>query len=120
MRGSTLFLPVQVPGARFSTGDVHGCQGDGEVCVTGLECPMYATLRFGLEKGRRIPGPQFSTAGALTPRVDHAGFYGTTGIGPDLYAGAQAACVRPEDLRAPRRDAGEYVVSAVLPEAIFR
>ena len=27
-------------------GDAHGCQGDGEVCVTGLEAPMYATLRF--------------------------------------------------------------------------
>ncbi len=143
MRGSTLFLPVQVPGARFSTGDAHGCQGDGEVCVTGLECPMYATLRFGLEKGRRIPGPQFSTAGALTPRVDHAGFYGTTGIGPDLYAGAQAAvramiehlaeqhglaredayllCSLCVDLKISEIvDAGEYVVSAVLPEAIFR
>src|ERR1700760_4406224 len=40
-RGTTLFLPVQVAGARFSCGDAHGCQGDGEVCVTGLEAPMY-------------------------------------------------------------------------------
>ena len=24
------------------TGDAHGCQGDGEICVTGLEAPMYA------------------------------------------------------------------------------
>jgi acetamidase/formamidase len=40
VRGTTLFLPVQVDGALFSTGDAHGCQGDGEICVTGLEAPM--------------------------------------------------------------------------------
>src|SRR5919197_3415374 len=40
-QGTTLFLPVQVAGAQFSCGDAHGMQGDGEVCVTGLEAPMY-------------------------------------------------------------------------------
>lgn len=40
VRGSTLYLPVQVEGALFSCGDAHGAQGDGEVCVTGLEAPM--------------------------------------------------------------------------------
>src|SRR5215211_6305971 len=49
-RGTTLYLPVQVEGANFSCGDAHGCQGDGEVCVTGLEAPMYAGLRFTLER----------------------------------------------------------------------
>ena len=44
-------------------GDAHGCQGDGEVCVTGLEAPMYAALRFTLEKGRSIPSPQYRTPG---------------------------------------------------------
>ena len=53
--GTTLYLPVQVDGAMFSTGDAHGCQGDGEVCVTGLEAPMYASLRFSLEKRRELP-----------------------------------------------------------------
>src|SRR3954467_3839894 len=91
LRGTTLSLPVQVEGALFSCGDAHGCQGDGEVCVTGLEAPMFASLRFTLEKGRTIPSPQYRTAGPLTPRVDSAGFYGTTGVGPDLYAGAQNA-----------------------------
>ena len=61
-QGTTLFLPVQVPGALFSTGDAHGVQGDGEVCVTGLEAPMYASLRFTLEKGRSIPAPQYGTS----------------------------------------------------------
>jgi acetamidase/formamidase len=142
VRGTTLYLPVQVEGALFSCGDAHGCQGDGEVCVTGLEAPMFASLRFTLEKGRTIPSPQYRTAGPLTPRVDSAGFYGTTGVGPDLYAGAQNA-VRAmidhitADYGLSREDAyllasltvdlkiseivdaGQYIVSAVLPESIF-
>jgi acetamidase/formamidase len=142
VRGTTLYLPVQVEGARFSCGDAHGAQGDGEVCVTGLEAPMYCSLRFTLERGRTIPAPQYRTAGPLTPRVDGAGFYGTTGVGGDLYAAAQDAvramidhltartgltpedayllCSLVVDLKISEIvDAGQYVVSALLPEAIF-
>jgi acetamidase/formamidase len=142
VRGSTLYLPVQVDGALFSCGDAHGCQGDGEVCVTGLEAPMYAALRFTLEKGRALASPQYRTPAPLTPRVDLAPFYGTTGVGPDLYVAAQDAtramvdhiastyglgredayvlsslCV---DLKISEIvDAGQYIVSALLPEAVF-
>ena len=142
VRGTTLYLPVQVEGALFSCGDAHGAQGDGEVCVTGLEAPMYGSLRFGLQRGRTLPGPQYRTAGPLTPRVDHAGFYGTTGVGGDLYRAAQDAvramiehlgaqhglepvdayllCSLVVDLKISEIvDAGQYVVSALLPEAIF-
>jgi acetamidase/formamidase len=142
VRGATLYLPVEVEGALFSCGDAHGCQGDGEVCVTGLEAPMYAALRFTLEQGRSIPGPQYRTPGPLTPQVDFPSFYGTTGVGGDLYVAAQDAvramvehvsttydlgredayllaslCV---DLKISEIvDAGQYIVSAVLPEAVF-
>jgi acetamidase/formamidase len=141
-RGTTLYLPVQAQGALFSCGDAHGAQGDGEVCVTGIEAPMYAALRFTLQKGRRIPAPQFLTTGPLTPRVDRAGFYGTTGVGPDLFKGAQEAIRAMIDYltttyRLSREDAyvlaslvvdlkiaeivdaGQYVVSALLPLAVF-
>ncbi len=141
-RGTTLYLPVQVEGARFSCGDAHGAQGDGEVCVTGLEAPMFASLRFSVQKGRALPAPQYRTAGALTTRVDHGGFYGTTGVGGDLYAAAQDAvramvghitgehglspedayllCSLVVDLKISEVvDAGQYVVSALLPEAVF-
>jgi acetamidase/formamidase len=140
--GSTLYLPVQVEQALFSCGDAHGCQGDGEVCVTGLEAPMYATLRFTLHKGRSIPSPQYRTPAPLTPRVDSAPFYGTTGVGGDLYAAAQDAiramvdhihqtydltpvdayllCSLAVDLKISEVvDAGQYIVSALLPEAVF-
>ena len=79
-------------GSPFSCGDAHAAQGDGEVCVTGIECPMYAALRFTLDEERSIPAPQYQTApGPLTPKVDSGGFYGTTGVGPDLYVAAQEA-----------------------------
>jgi acetamidase/formamidase len=38
--GSSLFLPIQVPGALFSFGDDHAAQGDGEVGGTAIECGM--------------------------------------------------------------------------------
>lgn len=48
--GSSLFLPVFVPGANVLVGDGHGCQGDGEVCVTALEMDLTGTLTFILHK----------------------------------------------------------------------
>ncbi len=141
--GTTLYLPVQVEGALFSTGDAHGCQGDGEICVTGLEAPMYATMRFRVEKGRSIPCAQYRTPpGSLTRRVDLGAWYGTTGLGGDLYAAAQDAtramiahltatyglspedayllCSLAVDLKISEIvDAGVYIVSALLPESIF-
>jgi acetamidase/formamidase len=142
VRGSTLYLPVQVMQALFSCGDAHACQGDGEVCVTGLEAPMFAALRLTLEKGRSIPAPQYRTPGPLTPRVDSAPYYGTTGVGGDLFLAAQDAvramvdhiattyslepvdaymlCSLAVDLKISEIvDAGQYIVSALLPEAIF-
>ena len=83
-KGSVLYLPVQHAGALFSCGDAHAAQGDGEVCVTGIECPMYAALRFDLIKGRSIPAPQFQTPGPLTPLVDDGGWYATMGVNTDL------------------------------------
>jgi len=48
--GSTLFLPVWVPGANFSVGDGHGRQGDGEVCVNALEMGLTGTFTLVLHK----------------------------------------------------------------------
>lgn len=90
LQGTTLWLPVHVPGAHFSVGDPHACQGDGEVCVAALECPMDATLRFTLEK-RTLGCPQWRSPGALTPRTDAGGYHGTMGIGDDLMEGARDA-----------------------------
>ncbi|WP_026550907.1 acetamidase/formamidase family protein [Arthrobacter sp. Br18] len=60
--GSTLFLPVTVPGALLSVGDGHAAQGDGEVGGTAIECPMTSRLVLDLE-----PNPPLETIHALTP-----------------------------------------------------
>ena len=142
VRGSTLWLPVQVDEALFSCGDAHAAQGDGEVCVTAIEAPMYGALRFTLEKDRSIPGPQFRTPAPLTPRVDSAPFFGTTGVSGALYVAAQEAtramidhlvatyALSPEDAYvlcslvvdlkiSEIVDGGQFIVSALLPEAVF-
>jgi formamidase len=44
-RGSRLLLPVHVPGALLSLGDVHFAQGEGEVCGTAIEIGARVTFR---------------------------------------------------------------------------
>lgn len=55
--GSRLYLPVYNNGALFSCGDGHAAQGDGEVCINGIECPLDITLRFRLHKHQPLAGP---------------------------------------------------------------
>ena len=88
--GATLWLPVWCEGALFSCGDPHAAQGDGEVCVSALECPMQASLRFYLHR-RSISTPQFRVAGPLTGPADSGDYHATMGIEPDLMQGAKAA-----------------------------
>jgi acetamidase/formamidase len=140
--GSRLFLPVLVPGALFSCGDGHAAQGDGEVCITAIETEMTATLRFTLHKGRELPEFQFYSAGPLVPRTNTAGWYATTGHGPDLMEAARTAvrhmidhlgreyglgreeayilCSVAVDLKLSEVvDAPNWVVSAFLPLSLF-
>ena len=59
--GSTLFLPVFVPGANFSAGDGHGVQGDGEVCINALETCLTGTFTFALHKRAGLRYPRAET-----------------------------------------------------------
>jgi acetamidase/formamidase len=61
--GATLYLPVPQPGALFSCGDAHAAQGDGEVCINGIECPADVMLRFTLHKGKALAGPLVESVG---------------------------------------------------------
>jgi acetamidase/formamidase len=60
--GSTLFLPVFVPGANFLVGDGHGRQGDGEVCVTALETGLTGTFRLTVRHDLHFDFPFAETA----------------------------------------------------------
>ena len=89
--GCILYLPVEVPGALFSVGDMHATQGDGEVCGTAIESPMNVVLQFDLEKGVDLSFPRFTTPGPVARHFDVKGYEVTTGIGSDLMDGAKAA-----------------------------
>jgi acetamidase/formamidase len=78
--GTSLYLPVFVPGANFSCGDGHAVQGDGEVCLTALETCLTGTFELTVHK-RRLDMPR-----ALTPT-----HYLTFGLDPDLDDAAKQA-----------------------------
>ena len=48
--GTSLFLPVFVPGANLSVGDGHAVQGDGEVCLTALETCLKGRFQLIVHK----------------------------------------------------------------------
>jgi acetamidase/formamidase len=81
--GSTLYLPVFVPGANFFVGDPHYLQGDGEVALTALEAPLRGTFRLTLFKhgSKAIPGGR----GQLdVPFGESADFWIAVGLNRDL------------------------------------
>lgn len=75
--GSSLFLPVWVPGANFSVGDGHGRQGDGEVCVNALEMGLTGTFTFVLHKAAEV-------GVAAWPRAETKTHFITLGFNEDL------------------------------------
>lgn len=81
VEGTTLFLPIAVPGALFSVGDGHAVQGDGEVSGMAIECPMdEVRIKFDLvPTALTLPRAQTPTA-----RV-------TLGFDKDLNKAAQSA-----------------------------
>jgi formamidase len=82
--GSTLYLPVQVRGGLFSTGDAHFAQGDGESCGTAVETSATITCQFDVIKGgAREPGadnPSYECPRSETPGIDRDGYIATTGL----------------------------------------
>jgi len=54
--GSTLYLPVTVPGALLLLGDGHAAQGHGEVAGTAIECPMTTEVTLDLQATAPVPG----------------------------------------------------------------
>ncbi|HEY7738740.1 MAG TPA: acetamidase/formamidase family protein [Candidatus Limnocylindria bacterium] len=95
--GSTLYLPVFVPGARLSMGDGHATQGDGEVSGTAIETPMRATVRVTVRKDLHLTGPEFEAAPDPWATLRNGRRYATDGIGPDLMDAARDAVRRMID-----------------------
>ena len=56
--GTTVYLPVFVPGALFCLGDGHAAQGDGEIVGTGIETSFDVQFTVRLIKGKKIHWPR--------------------------------------------------------------
>jgi len=72
---------VWTEGALFSTGDGHGCQGDGEVAGTAIETALSGLFEFVVRKDMRLRVPQ-----AESPT-----HYITMGLDTDLDDAAKMA-----------------------------
>jgi acetamidase/formamidase len=113
--GSKLYLPVYNKGALFSCGDGHAAQGDGEVCINGIECPLDVTLGFHLHKGHSLTGPivEASDKAAADSTADA---WVVVETGTDLLAAARAATGRMVDLLVERwgfSDIHAYILCSV-------
>jgi len=99
-QGATLYLPVLNRGALFSAGDAHAAQGDGEVCINGIECPADVSLRFRLHKQRSLPGPVVESASYPVHAEGEAWI--VVESGSDAVAAARTATSRMIDLLVDR------------------
>ena len=140
--GSTIWMPILVEGALFATGDCHAAQGQGEVCVTGIEAPMTMTMRIKLRKDMRVEEVQLRRPSPMS-KLDSRGYHITTAHGPDLMTNAKNAvrymidwlcrnhqmnrsqayilCSVAGDLKISEIvDAPNWVVSFHMPLAVFR
>lgn len=56
-KGTTVYLPVNVPGGLLAVGDCHAVMGDGEVVICGLEIPAKVTVKVTVLKDVDYPLP---------------------------------------------------------------
>lgn len=82
--GAVVLLPIFVPGALFSIGDVHYAQGDSEAVGTAIEMRARVTVSFGLRSGRAaslgVGGLHFERPSS-EPFEPRGRIHATTGIG---------------------------------------
>ncbi len=141
VEGSVLYLPIDVPGGMLSIGDCHAAQGDGEVCVTGIEAPMDVTVNVSIRKDMNLNSPQFESD-MLTNNSNYNKMYVTTGIEESLLSASRMAirnmidyletekkltrseaymlCSVAVDLKINQAvNLPKYTVSAYIPQSIF-
>ena len=91
-RGSRVYFPVHVDGAKLSIGDLHFSQGDGEITFCGgIEMPGWVDLRVnvikgGMDKYQIKKNPAFKPSPLLPNYNDYIVF---EGISVDEFSGEQ-------------------------------
>jgi acetamidase/formamidase len=130
--GSTLYLPVHVPGALLSVGDGHAVQGYGEVCLSAVEASLRGEIQVVLHKKGDIRWPRAETAThyitmGLDADLDEAAKIATREMldflvknkgltRDDAYMLASAAM----DLIVTQAVDGTKGIHAMIPKSIFR
>lgn len=79
--GSTIYLPILVPGALLAIGDLHALMGDGEVGEGGLEIEGTVTVKVSVIKDMKL----------TTPRIETEAFVEVIGLGATLEEACQHA-----------------------------
>jgi acetamidase/formamidase len=93
--GSTMFIPVWKPGALIFTGDSHGVQGDGEICLCALETGM---------KELRIQVVLHKQKNFAWPIAETSTHWITLGLDKDLNVAMTLAARNAIDFLAARAD----------------
>ncbi len=96
--GSTLYIPVFVPGALFEIGDGHAAQGDGEVDQTAIETSLRGRLQLTVRKGMKL----------TWPRAETATDYISMGADPDLTVATRIAIQEMVDFLAATRGLSKH------------
>jgi acetamidase/formamidase len=130
--GTTLYLPIFVPGALFSVGDGHAAQGDGEVCGNGIETALDGRFRLTLRVDMRIDRPMAETPThmmtmAFDPDLDDCVVIALRQMIELLgeWAGlnshqAYALCSLVGDLRVTQAVNGHKGIHFMLPKEYFK
>jgi acetamidase/formamidase len=106
--GTTLYLPIPVDGARFSAGDGHAAQGDGEVSGTAIEAPVSAQVTLDVRDDLGLEWP--------IARID--GAWLTFGFDEHLGAAAKIAVDGMLDLMAREHGLGRSDALAFASVAV--
>lgn len=113
--GAKLYLPIYNQGALFSCGDGHAAQGDGEVCINGIECSLDVTLGFHLHKQQPLAGPLVESSETVAPDT-RGDAWVVVESAEDATAAARGATSRMIDLLVSRWGLSEthaYILCSV-------
>jgi amidase len=104
VEGTTVFLPVSVPGGLVYIGDAHAAQGDGELNGNGLETSMDVELQVEVLHGWP----------ALGPRVESPTHLMAMGLGSSLDDAVRKATTNIIDWLMTRYELTESEVAQVV------
>ncbi len=112
--GSILYLPVNVPGALLSIGDLHALMGDGEMGICGLETAGKVTVRV-----TALKEEEAARYGMLGEGISDDGISGDEMAGAGLTSGEAASRVfRAVRAALPLLKEGDQVMTIQSAETL--